>query len=150
MDVLIIYGSETGNSKIVAEKISKALDQPNKVKNVIEYTPEMLKENQFDLIMNFILVCPTWGDAELQLDFENFLFNFTADLTNKNYAICELGNYYGYDDFEFGASRIIDHFMEKLHGTKIIENLSLDSFPRKDYETLTRWTNELNIRICQI
>jgi hypothetical protein len=35
---------------------------------------------------------------------ERFLVRQHVDLSGKYYAICELGNYYGYDDFEFGAS----------------------------------------------
>ena len=41
---------------------------------------------EYDLLAFF---CPTYGDEELQDDFETFLIRFDLDLTGKHFVICK-------------------------------------------------------------
>lgn len=122
MNIQVIYDSNHGKSKIVAHKFNYD------VKHI----------SDFKLWADIILfVCPTYGDEELPLNMEKFLINLKTK--NKLYVICELGNYYGYDDFEFGAKKIIEQTLIKLNWKNFHNNLSLDSMPTVDWNVFDVW-----------
>src|SRR5262245_4116245 len=116
MRALILYGSTRGNTRLVATRMPKQLNfhadvlEVNSLQNV-----EVL--HQYDLLL---FLASTWGDGELQIDMERFLVDHHIDLSGKHYAICELGNYYGYDDFEFGALRIMQHQIRQWGGHEFV------------------------------
>ena len=143
MKTAILYGSSHGKTrKVIAEVLKQLTVQPDvfDVKKGVD--PKRLAE--YDLLAFF---CPTYGDEELQDDFETFLIRFDLDLTGKHFVICELGNYYGYDDFSFGALHIIRRRLLELNGRELCEPLSLDSFPRTHWEHLLDWVNHLNTKL---
>lgn len=88
-----------------------------------------------------LFICPTYGDEELPLDMEKYLCELTE--TNRFYVICELGNYYGYDDFEFGAIKIIEYHLKKLGWNKFYPSFSFDSLPIMDWEPFLKWKERL-------
>jgi flavodoxin len=96
---------------------------------------------QYDLLL---FLASTWGDGELQIDMEHFFARQRIDLSGKLYAICELGNYYGYDDFEFGALRIMQYHLQQWGAEEFVEPFCMDSLPRKDWDGFARWCNLLN------
>jgi len=100
----------------------------------------------FDL---FLFFTPTYGDEELQEDMENFIEGFDLDLRGKQFVICELGNYYGYDTYSFGAMAILRQRLIKLNGREIFSPLSLDSYPKLHREHLFDWVEQLNARLEQ-
>ena len=143
MKAALLYASEHGKTrKVVAEVLKQLRLAPDvfDVKNISGQ--EVL--TQYDLLLFF---CPTYGDEELQVDMENFLQHFELDMTGKRFAICELGNYYGYNDFSFGAMRIIREHLLELHGEELCEPLSLDSMPKMSLEHLLRWVELLNSKL---
>ncbi len=143
MKTVLLYASEHGKTrKVVAEVIKHLRVAPDvfDVKNISGQ--EVL--TQYDLLFIF---CPTYGDEELQDDMENFLRRFDLDLTGKHFAICELGNYYGYNDFSFGAMRIIRERLLELHGEELCEPLSLDSMPKMSSDHLLRWVELVNSKL---
>ncbi len=91
-----------------------------------------------------IFLASTWGDGELQVDMENFFTRQSVALAGKRYAICELGNYYGYDDFEFGALRIMQYHLERSGGQELVDPFCMDSLPRKDWGGFKKWCDALN------
>lgn len=91
----------------------------------------------------FLFFSPTYGNEELQQDMERFIVDFKLDMTGKYYAICELGNYYGYEA-DFGAMKIIRHHLEKLRGKEFVSPLSMDSLPKKDWVAFATWCGKLN------
>jgi flavodoxin len=146
MKTIILYGSTRGSTERVVKALSKYLSFSYEVRNVkLLQNSDVL--NQYDLLIFF---APTYGDEELQDDMENFLSICNNDLSGKFYAICELGNYYGYDDFSFGAMRIISHKLDILNAKQFIQPLSMDSLPKKDWDALERWCFLLNENLCQI
>lgn len=121
-----IYASKHGHSKSVAKKFKDCHD---------------VKDNP-PLNSNIILfICPTYGDEELPLEMEEFICSIKEK--RKLFVICELGNYYGYDSFNFGAKKILKSYLEELGWIEFFPSLSLDSMPQIDWETFERWKKEL-------
>jgi len=92
----------------------------------------------------------TWGDGELQEDMESLFVRFKLDLTGKHFAVCELGNYYGYDDFEFGALHIMQHFLDASGGVELVEPFCMDSLPKKDWLGFESWSAGLQQKLTQM
>jgi hypothetical protein len=89
-----------------------------------------------------ILFCPTYGNEELPEEMERFLNGLSR--VRRSFAACELGNYYGFDDLEFGALKIIRPQLLLRGWTEIMRSLSLDSLPRINWPELMRWKEELH------
>jgi flavodoxin len=94
----------------------------------------------------FLFFTPTWGDAELHPEMEDFLVSLR--LRRRRFAICELGNYYGYEEVGFGAAAILRAGLEALEWEPAFPTLSLDSLPRVDWPALAGWLEGLNRRVC--
>ena len=93
MRIKLIYGSDTGNTELVTEDITKLLDDVE-VTTVADLTPEDWDHDKF------ILGIPTWYDGELQSDWEDYFEEFkTIDFTNKTVAIFGLGDQLGYEEW---------------------------------------------------
>lgn len=122
-----IYASKHGRSKKVAQRFDN------------NHNAETYPALDEDVIL---FVCPTYGDEELPPAMEQFLMSIKEQ--DKQYVICELGNYYGYDDFRFGALKIIDAHLKNLGWREFFPALSLDSMPYIDWDTFNRWKEELD------
>lgn len=143
MKALVVYGSTRGNTRLVANRLPGLLAFPIDIVDVKTLDgPDIFKE--YDLLMFF---ASTWGDGELQIDMEKFLVREAMQLHGNPYVICELGNYYGYDDFNFGAERILQHFLKAAGGVELVEPFSMDSLPHKDWVGLGRWCDLINTTI---
>jgi flavodoxin len=140
MKIALLYGSSHGRTrKAVNESLERLAIKPD----VFNVKDEPLKGNlsDYDLLMFF---CPTYGDEELQPDMEKFITNFSLDLTGKRFVICELGNYYGYEDFSFGAMPILKRHLIGLSAEELCSPLSLDAMPRVEWGQLHRWIEYVN------
>ena len=113
MRIKLIYGSDTGNTELVTEDITKLLDDVE-VTTVADLTPEDWDHDKF------ILGIPTWYDGELQSDWEDYFEEFkTIDFTNKTVAIFGLGDQLGYEEwFCDGIGILAEVIME--NGGKVI------------------------------
>ena len=95
MSTAIFYASSTGNSDEVASKISSALGEIE-VFNLANTKVD--KINGYDKV---ILGGSTWGDGELNDDWEDAWANFCElDLSNKTIALFGLGDQESYS-YEF-------------------------------------------------
>lgn len=90
----------------------------------------------------YVFVCPTYGDEELPWAMEDFLMRLTVE--NKKFTVVELGNYYGYDDFQFGARRLICGVLKSKGWVEAFPSLSLDSLPQIDWEVFNHWKGLLD------
>ena len=113
MRIKLIYGSDTGNTELVTEDITKLLDDVE-VTTVADLTPEDWDHDKF------ILGIPTWYDGELQSDWEDYFEEFkTIDFTDKTVAIFGLGDQLGYEEwFCDGIGILAEVIME--NGGKVI------------------------------
>lgn len=127
----IIYSSINGKTSLVASYF----DNSTNIKNNPNIDCDLL-----------IILCPTYGDEELPLEMEDYLFQMKI-IKMKYFVICELGNYYGYDDFTFGAGIILKKYFENLGFKEFLPMLSLDSIPRIDWNNFHKWKSNLYEKI---
>lgn len=93
--VAIVYGSTTGNTYDVSEKLQKEWGGSDcELVNVTEATPRLFEEYDY-----FIFGVSTWGAGDLQDDWEEFFPTFNeVDLSGKTVAIMGLGDQENYPD----------------------------------------------------
>ena len=113
MRIKLIYGSDTGNTELVTEDITKLLDDVE-VTTVADLTPEDWDHDKF------ILGIPTWYDGDLQSDWEEYFEEFkTIDFTDKTVAIFGLGDQLGYEEWFCDGVGILAEVVLKNGGTVI-------------------------------
>lgn len=140
MKVLLVFSSRHGRTAKVVDVASNAISPAPVLINVADRPdPECLRD--YEVLLFFT---PTYGDEELQDEMEAFLRSLHLDLSGKAFAICELGNYGGYDDFRFGALAILRRRLMELGAVELGTHLSLDSMPRLNWNHLDRWVQHLN------
>jgi len=107
---IILYGSSSGNTKAIAQKIAKALGCESHIYDVATISVEQVTE--FD---NLILGTSTWGLGDLQDDWYSFLPELTClDLSTKKIAIFGLGDAESYPDtFVDGMGLLYKRLKEK-------------------------------------
>ena len=93
--VAIVYGSTTGNTYDVSEKLQKEWGGSDcDLVNVTDAGPGLFK--RYDL---FVFGVSTWGAGDLQDDWEEFFPTFDEiDLSGKMVAIMGLGDQENYPD----------------------------------------------------
>ena len=126
MKMQVIYDSNHGRTKMVAQKFNCDVSHVAEAKLWADV---------------IVFICPTYGDEELPHAMEDFLTNL--EIKNKKYVVCETGNYYGYDDFQFGASKIIEGCLDALNWKKFYPSFSVDALPTIDWEPFYEWKRGL-------
>lgn len=140
MKSALIYASTHGRTVQVVDRLLARLEVKPEVFRIQKGAiPTGLEK--FDLLL---FICPTYGLEELQEEMEEFILHWHPDLHARHFAVCELGNYYGYESFSFGALRILRDRLLGLGGTEWCQGLSLDAFPRVAWSQLDRWAALLN------
>ncbi len=122
MATAIFYTTSTGTTTEIAEKISHALGDIE-VFDLGDTSVE--KINDYDKV---IIGVSTWGEGELNDDFEDIWDDFTElDLSSKTIALFGLGDQEGYaDEFCNALGVIYDHI--KTTGANIIGFTSTDGY----------------------
>jgi len=91
----LFFGSDTGNTETIAEKIIEILDRDIDLINIYD-----AKAEDFTQYDDLILGLSTWHDGELQSDWDTFFMEFSeVDFTNKTIAFFGLGDQYIYADY---------------------------------------------------
>ncbi|MBK8465876.1 MAG: flavodoxin domain-containing protein [Chloracidobacterium sp.] len=140
MKIALLYGSSHGRTrKAVNESLERLTIKPD-----VFDVKDLTSTEQFSVYDILMFFCPTYGDEELQPDMEKFITDFSLDMSGKQFVICELGNYYGYEDFSFGAMQIIRRHLLELGGRELCSPLSLDAMPRVEWNQLRRWIEYVN------
>ena len=143
MKAMIIFGSTTGNTEVMAGTVAKALEE-NEIEtvttNVTDASADNLKE-EYDLIL---IGCPAYGDdeVELQEDFEDFYENMDGmDLSGKKFAVFAPGDS-SYEHF-CGSVDFLEEKLKELGGKIVQDGLKVDGDP-DDSETETmQWSANL-------
>jgi len=124
----LFYGTDTGNTESVSNKIKEKIDGilGYDAVDIIEiYKKEAEVFSSYDLI---IIGMPTWYDGELQGDWETFLPKFeNIDFTNKKIAFFGLGDQYGYS-FYFCDGLGVFYNMAIKNGATVIAKWSTDGY----------------------
>lgn len=124
---IVVFGSH-GNS----EKVAKLLPHPRQH-----------AENK-PVHKEIIFVIPNRGDEELPESVEEFIEALPA---KGEFAICELGNYFGYELEEFGAATVLRRVLEDKGWRAIIDTLPLDSLPEINMPLFDEWKEKLQCLI---
>lgn len=125
-DLTIIYVSETGNSKFLAEKIAKFLKEKNakvKLKSAESYRLNDIEKEQ-----NLILISSTHGEGEIPENGKK-LYEFLLEkkenyLQNLNFVTIALGDS-SYPLF-CEAGKIFGKILEKLGAKELLKTVELD------------------------
>lgn len=142
--VLIVYGSTTGNTEIVAEQVAGILEgKGNDVttKNVVDVTVAELG-NGYDLT---VLGSSTWGDddIEFQEDFALFYEDLdNAELKDKKVSLFGCGDS-SYEHF-CGAVDLLEEKMDSLGGKIVGEPLRIDGDPEESSSDIDDWAAEIS------
>lgn len=97
-DILIVFGTDTGNTEEAAEKIQEQFANAGHVAEVMDVSDcSVDRINDADVC---IFGCPTWDFGGIQEDWESFQPELeSADLAGKKVALFGLGDQFGYGDF---------------------------------------------------
>jgi len=125
MKIGIFYGSDTGNTEEIAEKIASRMG----IDDVVLYDIAKASIEDFNKHNLIVIGLSTWYDGELQSDWEDFFPNLDKiDFTGKTVALFGLGDQYGYASwFIDGVGIVYDKIVEK--GAKVV-----GEWPIEDYE----------------
>lgn len=136
----ILFGSQTGNARHVAEALAKQAQAKGivaKVVDMAEYKTTQLKNEQY-----LVIVTSTYGEGEPPenaIGLHNFLFSKKAPkLPGLKYAVLGLGD----TSYEFfcKTAQDFDQRLTELGATSVLPRLDLDV----DYQAQAdSWNNEL-------
>lgn len=129
--MVILHNNKKGNNFLVAKILAEHF---NCEILAAEDSPSLY---QFDSI---IIIVSNVGDEEISQPMEDYLASLT--IKNKKYMVCELGNYFGFENYE-GCKKIVFKILDSL-GWKKISDISLDSLPFVDELNLKKWMNYLD------
>ena len=144
---LVIYGSTTGNTEMVATRIGEVLSGKGVsvvVKNVTDASVSELG-NSYDVTL---LGASTWGEDEIEFqeDFEPFFQELdSADLKDKKVALFGCGD----SSYEYfcGAVDELEEKMEKLQANLVTVSLRIDGDPDEVEAEIVEWAEEVASRI---
>ena len=120
----LFFGSDTGNTETIAEKIIEILEDRD-IDLINIYDAKAEDFTQYD---DFILGLSTWHDGELQSDWDTFFMEFSEiDFTDKTVALFGLGDQYVYADYFVDGVGIIGEVVIN-NGGKIIGKWSTEGY----------------------
>jgi len=124
--ITVLYGSQTGNSKGIAESLHTALElngNQAELKNLLDYRPQQLKKEQ-----KVIVVISTQGNGEAPDEALAFYKYITGDrapkLENLEFAVLGLGDS-SYDDY-CQTGKDVDAALEKLGAKRFHDRVDVD------------------------
>lgn len=128
--MVVLHNNKKGNNYKVANILKNHFNCDT---IAAEDNPSLV---EYDII---IFVVSNVGDEELCQPMEDYIYSI--NLKNKSFLVCELGNYFGLEEY-IGCKKIVEKLLEKLKWKKI-SDISLDSLPVIDLDSLEKW-------ICKI
>lgn len=106
MNVLVMYGTETGNAELVSEEIAESIGDVADAVQVTDMADvDPLSLPTFDLV---VVVCSTYGEGELPSTaqpFHDSLVERTPDLSGLRIATFGLGDT-SYETFNSGSETV--------------------------------------------
>ena len=134
---MVIFSSVGGTTRKVAQRVAGRVGD-----ELLLSAREAMSLPLSRRVERVLLFCPTYGDEELEENFEDLLLRYDwAALEGEGFAFCELGIYTGYENFGHGLERIvcrtlIDHGLHQL-----VPSLSVDAVPITDWVMVDAWSD---------
>lgn len=122
----IFYGSSTGNTEVVAEKLKELFGEAAEAANIDSASKEDLEK--YDCL---IFGTSTWGIGDMQDDWEDFIDALEdVDLSKKKVALFGLGDQINYpESFVDGMGSLYDAIYDRVD---IVGAWPLDSYTFKE------------------
>jgi flavodoxin I len=119
----IFYGSTSGTTQSVAEKIQKALGKEAQLHNIKDATNETIQKYE-----NLIFGTSAWGIGDMQDDWERFVDNLEEiDFTGKKLALFGLGDQEEYpESFVDGLGTLFCRLPDK--------SVVIGAWPKEGYD----------------
>lgn len=142
-NVLVAYGSSTGNTAAVAEMIGSELRNTGHAVS-IQDVGKLTAQNLCTPYDAILFGCSTWGydEIEFQPDFEALYADFnTIGAEGKKVAVFGCGDV-SYPYF-CGAVDEIEHHLQGQKATLVTSGLKVDGDPNDMAEDITLWTKDV-------
>lgn len=124
-NIIILYGTETGNAEYCSYKLEDAIKEQGMVAKVYDMDSYQHKNiSTEDLV---IIITSTHGDGDPPhnaQDFMDYLSNKRPSLKNVKFAVCGLGDT-AYPNFA-QAGKDFDILLGKLGGKRVIDRVDCD------------------------
>lgn len=126
MDITILYGTETGNTEMLAEDLQAELQGAHQVEccNLSDFTATAFDPAQF-----YLVLCSTYGDGELPASAKPFAETLAAqgaNLAGVSFAIFGLGSQEYAETFNHGPKYLAE--LLQAHGaTQVGERIAHDA-----------------------
>lgn len=142
-NVLIVYGSTTGNTAWVAETVGRDITEAGhsvEIRDAGQVEAEGLCEGR-DLVL---FGCSTWGDDEIELqdDFIHLYESLEATGAGKGRAAC-----FGCGDSSYtyfcGAVDAIEERLSGLGADIVADSLKIDGDPRTMRDDVSAWAGRV-------
>lgn len=141
MKTLVVFGSTTGTTRILAQAVRKGLMQLGHdviVRNARNQDPEEL--DQFDLLA---MGCSTWENGELQKDFRLF-FEAVQHLDLKGKMACVFGpGHSSYRNF-CNAVDVIETTLREKGARILLPSLRVDGSPYQARTKAIEWAKSIS------
>jgi sulfite reductase alpha subunit-like flavoprotein len=130
--LLILIGTQTGNSEAVAEEIADALADAGHTSRLVDMAdalPEMLEEYE-----HLIAVLCTWSDGTFPdnaVDFYESLVAVEPDLAGLAYGVVGLGDHL-YDPYFLTAAYRLADTLDGLGAQRAVPTFEIDKGPSHD------------------
>lgn len=141
----IFYGTLTGNTQAVAEKIAEICLEKGKEVETINIAEA--DSSSFAAAPVVILASSTWDDGHLQADWGDFVertANENINLTGKKIAVfgCGDSNYTQYCK----AADLLEQYAVERGGQKMLDTLKIDGFPNMEdnQAKIRQWAEQLS------
>lgn len=146
--IQIVYGSNSGNTKMVCEYVASYLETHGHTVKLDRC--EHYDENKLSGHDLLILACSTYEHGELE---DHFRYSFwpriqSVDLQRQPAAIIGLGDSKYDTDYNIESGRILARYIEEHNGELVHENLMINRCPLPQLETeVQAWVTDLNTKI---
>jgi flavodoxin I len=133
MNIGLIFGTDTGNTEEIAEKLQSLISWAEvTTHNVADVDPEEILAYDY-----LILGVPTWDFGGMQSDWEDYwpvLENL--DFTGKTIALFGLGDQFGYGNYFLDAMGMIFDVVI-AQGANVVAPFSIEGFGFEESKALT-------------
>ncbi|WPZ12765.1 flavodoxin domain-containing protein [Nitratireductor rhodophyticola] len=108
MNIMLLYGTETGNAEMLAEDIMSELEGDHEVecRNLSDFSPD-----EFDAGRLHMIICSSYGDGELPASAQPFaeaLKTAAPNLKGIHFGIFGLGDREYEETFGFGSGTLAE------------------------------------------
>ncbi len=141
-DILLLFGTQTGNAEAVAYSMAEALEAEGFTVHLLDMAdayPELLAD------YHQLLVCiSTWGEGELPdnaIDFYEAIEMIEPDLSHLIFGIVALGDHY-YDPHFCAAGKLMRQRLSQFSAAEVYAMLEIDTgSSAEDLEAVRAWAH---------